>query len=73
MVTTIKDIAKQAGVSHATVSRALHHSSLISEETTERIQKIAIELNYRPSFAARSLKTNRSQAAPGKTSPHLRP
>jgi len=62
MVTTIKDIAKQAGVSHATVSRALHHSPLISEETTKRIQKIAVELNYRPSFAARSLKTNRSQA-----------
>jgi DNA-binding LacI/PurR family transcriptional regulator len=62
MVTTIKDIAKLAGVSHATVSRALHHSPLISEETTQRIQKIALELNYHPSFAARSLKTNRSQA-----------
>ncbi len=62
MATTIKDIAKQAGVSHATVSRALHHSPLISEDTTQRIQKIALELNYHPSFAARSLKTNRSQA-----------
>ncbi len=62
MPTTIKDIARQAGVSHTTVSRALHNSRLISEETTERIQKIASELGYRPSVAARSLKTKRSQA-----------
>lgn len=62
MPTTIKDIAKQAGVSHTTVSRALNHSPLISDQTTERIQKIALELGYHPSVAARSLKTNRSQA-----------
>jgi len=59
---TIKDIAKQAGVSHTTVSRALHNSPLISEKTTHRILKIATDLGYHPSFAARSLKTNRSQA-----------
>ena len=62
MPTTIKDIARQAGVSHTTVSRALNHSPLISYQTTERIQKIALELSYHPSVAARSLKTNRSQA-----------
>ena len=62
MSTTIKDIARQAGVSHTTVSRALHHSPLISEDTTRRIQAIALELNYHPSVAARSLKTNRTQA-----------
>jgi DNA-binding LacI/PurR family transcriptional regulator len=62
MSTTIKDIARQAGVSHTTVSRALHHSPLISEDTTQRIQAIALELNYHPSVAARSLKTNRTQA-----------
>lgn len=62
MPTTIKDIAKQAGVSHTTVSRALHDSPLISDQTTQRIKKIASDLNYHPSFAARSLKTNRSQA-----------
>jgi DNA-binding LacI/PurR family transcriptional regulator len=58
---TIKDIAKQAGVNHATVSRALRGSSLISAETTGRIKEIAAELGYQPSAAARSLKTNRSQ------------
>jgi LacI family repressor for deo operon, udp, cdd, tsx, nupC, and nupG len=62
MSTTIKDIARQAGVSHTTVSRALHNSPLISEGTTHRIQRIAAELDYHPSVAARSLKTNRSQA-----------
>ncbi len=48
-------------MSHATVSRALHNSPLISHDTTRRIQKIADELHYHPSSAARSLKTNRSQ------------
>jgi len=62
MPTTIKDIAKQAGVSHTTVSRAIHNSPLISEKTTHRILDIATHLGYHPSFAARSLKTNRSQA-----------
>ncbi|MFZ2096371.1 MAG: LacI family DNA-binding transcriptional regulator [Anaerolineales bacterium] len=62
MPTTIKDIARQAGVSHTTVSRALHNSPLLSVKTIQRIQKIAAELGYHPSFAARSLKTNRSQA-----------
>jgi DNA-binding LacI/PurR family transcriptional regulator len=62
MATTIKDIARQAGVSHTTVSRALHNSPLLSKETIQRIQMIASELGYHPSFAARSLKTNRSQA-----------
>jgi DNA-binding LacI/PurR family transcriptional regulator len=62
MPTTIKDIARQARVAHTTVSRALRGSSLISAETTQRIQQIAVELGYQPSAAARSLKTNRSQA-----------
>ena len=62
MPVTIKDIAKEAGVSHSTVSRALRGSSLISGETTRRIQQTALELGYFPSAAARSLKTNRSQA-----------
>lgn len=62
MATTIKDIAKLAGVSHSTVSRALRHSPLIAESTAERIRQIALESGYLPSAAARSLKTNRSQA-----------
>ena len=61
MPVTIKDIAKQAQVSHSTVSRALHGSRLIAERTSERIRRTALDLGYLPSAAARSLKTNRSQ------------
>lgn len=57
---TIKDIAKIAGVSHTTVSRALNNSSLIRPETKEKIHKIAEELNYVPNVNAKSLVTQRS-------------
>lgn len=62
MPVTIKDIAREAGVSHSTVSRALRGSSLISEGTSKHVQETAQKLGYLPSAAARSLKTNRSQA-----------
>ena len=62
MPITIKDVAKRAGVSHSTVSRALHGSPLISDETVERIRQLANEMGYSPSAAARSLRTNRSHA-----------
>jgi DNA-binding LacI/PurR family transcriptional regulator len=61
MPVTIKDIAREADVSHSTVSRALNGSRLISTETTERVQKIAAALGYLPSAAARTLKTNHSR------------
>ena len=59
--TTIKDIAKRAGVAHTTVSRALRGSPLIASETSQRIRQAALDLGYQPSAAARSLKTRRSQ------------
>jgi DNA-binding LacI/PurR family transcriptional regulator len=62
MPVTIKDIAKRLDISHSTVSRALSGSSLISQATTEKIRKTAAEMGYLHSAAARSLKTNRSQA-----------
>ncbi len=62
MPATIKDIAKRLNISHSTVSRALSGSSLISQPTAEKIRKAAAEMGYLHSAAARSLKTNRSQA-----------
>jgi DNA-binding LacI/PurR family transcriptional regulator len=57
---TIKDIARAAGVSHTTVSRALHQHPAISADTIARIKQLADELGYVPSAAARGLKTKRS-------------
>ena len=57
---SIKDIAKNADVSHSTVSRALHNSPLIALETRQRIQRIAREMGYTPSAIARSLVTRRT-------------
>lgn len=57
---TIKDIAKLAGVSHTTVSRALNDSPLINPETKDKIKAIAIRLNYTPNYNAKSLVLDRS-------------
>jgi len=56
----IKDIALKCGVSIATVSKALNHSSEISVKTTEKIIQVANEMGYIANSNARSLKTNRS-------------
>ncbi len=52
---TIKDVAKVAGVSYATVSRALSGSPEIGEETRQRIIKLSKEMGYTPNSIARSL------------------
>ena len=59
---TIKDVAREAGVSVATVSRVLNDSSLVSEVTRELVRGVADRLNYWPNGAARSLITNRTNA-----------
>ena len=55
MTVTIDDIAKQAGVSSATISRVLNNSSYVKEETREKVLKVIEEMNYVPSAIARSL------------------
>ncbi len=60
MSITIKDIAREAGVSHTTVSRALHNHPAIPSQTAQRIQVIAAQMGYLPSAVARGLKTSRS-------------
>jgi len=62
MAVSIKDIARLAGVSHSTVSRALNRSPLIPPATAERIQRIALEKGYTASAVARSLVTRKTKA-----------
>ncbi|MBZ4662940.1 MAG: transcriptional regulator, LacI family [Caloramator sp.] len=59
-VVTIKDVAKKAGVSVSTVSRAFNNYSDINPETRELILKVADELGYKPNIIARSLSSNKS-------------
>lgn len=55
---TCKDVAEQANVSTATVSRALTQGGAnVSPETYQRVLRIAEELHYTPNHAARSLRT----------------
>jgi DNA-binding LacI/PurR family transcriptional regulator len=62
MAVSIKDIARIAGVSHSTVSRALRNSPLIPPATAQRIQQIAKEAGYTASAVARSLVTRKTEA-----------
>ena len=54
---TLEEIARLAGVSKSTVSRALADSPLISERTKRRVKQIASRANYQPDVRAKSLRT----------------
>src|SRR3954462_163592 len=60
MAVTLKDIAKDLGVSVVTVSKVLRNHEDIGPETRARVQQRIKELNYQPNLAARSLVTGRS-------------
>ncbi|QMU96709.1 LacI family transcriptional regulator [Microbacterium esteraromaticum] len=60
--TTIADVAREAGVTKATVSHALSGNRPISEETRARVLAAAERLNWVPSQSARSLATRRANA-----------
>jgi DNA-binding LacI/PurR family transcriptional regulator len=61
MPLNIRQIAKLAGVSYATVSRVINGSDLVTPETTQRIQKIIQELKFVPNRSAAQLKHGKSQ------------
>ena len=58
---TIKQVAKQAGVSIATVSRAFADANAVSKALRDRVYKASRALNYRPSRIARNLRVGTSQ------------
>ncbi|MBK8780982.1 MAG: LacI family DNA-binding transcriptional regulator [Anaerolineales bacterium] len=59
-MTSIKDVAKAAGVSTATVSRVLANNAPIKAETRKRVLEAVAKLNYRPNLIARSLRAQKS-------------
>lgn len=57
---TMRDVAKAAGVSRMTVSRALKKDSPVSQKTRDHILKVVKEMNYVPDQMAASLSTKKS-------------
>jgi LacI family transcriptional regulator len=57
---TIRDVARLAGVSIATVSRFLNKNTVLSPDTAQKVQDAMRQLNYVPHAAARQLATNRT-------------
>lgn len=62
MAITIKDVAKHADVSPATVSRVIADHPKISPKTKRRVRKVMEELGYYPNFQARNLVAQKSKA-----------
>ncbi|MEV7428125.1 MULTISPECIES: LacI family DNA-binding transcriptional regulator [unclassified Nocardioides] len=60
-MTSIDDLAREVGVSTATVSRALRGLPRVSEETRQRVVDAAVRLGYVPSASARGLATGRTR------------
>lgn len=60
MAVTIKDVAREAGVSVASVSRALNGHGGVTPATGQRVREVAARLRYIPHAAARSLITRRN-------------
>ena len=57
---TLKTIAQMTGLAVTTISRALNNAPELSQETRDRVQKIAAEIGYLPDRAALRLKTGRT-------------
>jgi LacI family repressor for deo operon, udp, cdd, tsx, nupC, and nupG len=58
---SIEDVARQAGVSVATVSRVFNLPGKVADGTREHVQEVARRLGYLPNASARTLRTQRSR------------
>lgn len=61
MMATISDVAKQAGVSVATVSRVINNPQIVTKETRLKVESVIKELNYEPNVLGRNLRTSESR------------
>lgn len=60
-MTTIKDVARHAGVSVATVSRVINETGYVHEDTRRKVEESVQQLNYTPNEVARSLYKRKSR------------
>ncbi len=57
----MSDIAKAAGVSHATVARVIHKNGYVSEENRQKIERLVAQMGYVPNKLAQGLKSSQSK------------
>lgn len=62
MAYTIKDVAREAGVSIATVSRVLNNKEWVKDETRDKILAVVEKMNYVTNFSAKNLRNNKSNS-----------
>ncbi|MBV8124625.1 MAG: LacI family DNA-binding transcriptional regulator, partial [Paucibacter sp.] len=60
MKASIKDVARHAGVSTATVSRALNSPHLVRPDTQQAVERAIDTLQFRPNLVGRQLRTTRT-------------
>ena len=60
MSSTIKDVARYAGVSTATVSRVINNDPNVKPQNAEKVREAIKACNFVPNFVARNLKSARS-------------
>ena len=74
-MSTIKDVAKRAGVAISTVSAVINRSAPVSEETIAKVEAAVAEIGYTPHGAAQSLRSGRSRliglVVPNIANPHF--
>lgn len=68
---TLKDVARETGLTVSTVSRVLNNRGYISEDARQRVEAAMKKLNYRPNELARSL-TKKTNNTIGLIVPHIR-